>query len=97
VIVGHVNWDGRPGVFARLGTLRPGATIRVSDRDGATHRFLVSRTAVYPKAAFPTLLVYAPRPAPLLRLIACSGPFDAATGHYVDNLIVFARLAAAGA
>jgi hypothetical protein len=27
-----------------------------------------------------------------LRLITCGGPFDRATGHYVDNIIVYAHL-----
>jgi hypothetical protein len=27
---------------------------------------------------------------PLLRLITCGGSFDHATGHYRDNLIVYA-------
>jgi hypothetical protein len=93
VIVGHVNWDGRSGVFARLGKLRRGAAILVSHPGGATDRFLITRAAVYPKAAFPTQLVYGPRAAPVLRLITCSGRFDAATGHYAQNLVVFARLA----
>ena len=93
VIVGHVNWDGRSGVFAHLGKLRRGAAILVSHPGGTTDRFLIIRTAVYPKTAFPTQLVYGPRPAPVLRLITCTGRFDAATGHYADNLVVFARLA----
>ena len=94
VIVGHVNWDGRPAVFARLGRLLPGQAIVVTRRGGTTDRFLVTRTAVYPKTAFPTKLVYGARRAPVLRLITCTGRFDAATGHYADNLVVFARLAA---
>jgi hypothetical protein len=26
------------------------------------------------------------------RLITCGGPFDQATGHYLDNIIVYAHL-----
>jgi hypothetical protein len=26
------------------------------------------------------------------RLITCGGPFDAASGHYLDNIIVYAHL-----
>ena len=33
---------------------------------------------------------------PSLRLITCGGPFDQATGHYVDNIIVYAHLMQAG-
>jgi hypothetical protein len=28
-----------------------------------------------------------------LRLITCGGAFDDATGHYLDNIVVFATLA----
>jgi hypothetical protein len=27
---------------------------------------------------------------PRLAIVTCGGPFDAATGHYVDNVIVWA-------
>jgi hypothetical protein len=33
---------------------------------------------------------------PSLRLITCGGPFDQATGHYTDNIIVYAHLVSAG-
>ena len=45
-----------------------------------------------PKATFPTSDVYGSTPTPSLRLITCDGTFDRSTGHYVDNLIVFADL-----
>ena len=44
------------------------------------------------KSAFPTSDVYGTSPTPALRLITCDGTFDTATGHYTDNLIVFATL-----
>jgi hypothetical protein len=50
---------------------------------------------VVSKNAFPTQAVYGPTPGPTLRLITCDGAFDSATGHYADNLIVFAVKAAA--
>jgi hypothetical protein len=31
-------------------------------------------------------------PTPQLRLITCDGPFDRSTGHYTENLVVFATL-----
>ena len=45
----------------------------------------------HPKADFPTARVYGRTPGPTLRLITCSGTFDRATGHYLDNTVVFAR------
>ena len=43
------------------------------------------------KTAFPRAGVYGPVPDPEFRLITCGGPFDTASGHYLDNVIVFAR------
>jgi hypothetical protein len=31
-----------------------------------------------------------------LRVITCGGEYDPATGHYVDNLVVFATLVSDG-
>jgi hypothetical protein len=39
----------------------------------------LSHAAVYGKTRLPTL-----------RLVTCGGPFNEATGHYRDNLIVYA-------
>jgi hypothetical protein len=45
-------------------------------------------------SAFPAASVYGRAGYPSLRLITCGGPFDQATGHYVDNIIVYAHLVA---
>jgi len=92
VIAGHVDSRTGPAVFFRLGRLRPRDAIVVVRRDGSRVRFLVQRTARYRKAAFPTAAVYGPTRTPALRLITCSGAFDSASGHYVDNTVVYARL-----
>ncbi|WP_247659418.1 class F sortase [Micromonospora sp. U56] len=34
--------------------------------------------------------MYGPTPGPELRLVTCGGAFDRRTGHYRDNLVVFA-------
>ena len=92
VIVGHVNWGGTDGVFGRLHVILPGRNVLVTHPNGVTDHFRVTTTAVYPKSSFPTRLVYGPLPYPGLRLITCAGSFDPSTGHYDENLIVFARL-----
>jgi sortase (surface protein transpeptidase) len=92
VIVGHVNWGGVTGVFGRLGDLRKGEQVLIRRPDGAVDRYVVTGSAVYPKSSFPTKAVYGTIGYAGLRLITCTGGFDSATGHYVDNLIVFARM-----
>ncbi|HEX5469352.1 MAG TPA: class F sortase [Gaiellaceae bacterium] len=94
VIVGHVDSKEGPAVFYRLGELEPGSKVRVAWADGSDVRFRVYAVREYAKTAFPTALVYGRTSAPELRLITCGGPFDASTGHYLDNVVVFARLQA---
>jgi LPXTG-site transpeptidase (sortase) family protein len=93
VIAGHVDSVTEPAVFARLGELRPGDEVRVTLSTGAVEVFAVDSLTSAPKDAFPTQLVYGPTPTAQLRLITCDGVFNSSTGHYLDNLIVFASLA----
>jgi hypothetical protein len=93
VILGHVDSKTGPAVFFRLGELGAGAEVLVERTDGTTARFLVTRLARYQKSEFPSELVYYPTLEPELRLVTCGGPFDPSTGHYRDNLVVFAAQA----
>jgi sortase (surface protein transpeptidase) len=90
VLVGHVDTRTRPDVFYRLGQLRPGDEILVGRPDGTTTRFLVGRLERHPKTELPTSRIWTKAKRPLLRLITCAGSFDHATGHYRDNLILYA-------
>ncbi len=93
VVVGHVDSAASgPAVFYRLAELRPGNGITVQRADGSTAVFTVTGVREYPKDHFPTGLVYANTSAAALRLITCGGGFDAASGHYRGNTVVFATL-----
>lgn len=92
VIAGHVDSPTSAAVFFRLDELVAGDEIRVRMSDGSIRTFIVDRSERAAKSAFPTSDVYGPTPTPQLRLITCDGTFDTATGHYTDNLIVFADL-----
>jgi Sortase domain len=91
VIAAHVDSRTGPALFFRLGELRRGDLATIVRADGSRARFAVERSARYPKARFPTALVYGRTRRPALRLITCSGAFDRASGHYRDNTVVFAR------
>jgi Sortase domain len=93
VIAGHVDSTSGPAVFYALRALRIGDAVLVTDRRGTVLRFVVDSIATFPKSRFPTALVYGPQPLPVLRLITCTGAFDAAKHSYVDNLVVSAHLA----
>jgi hypothetical protein len=90
VLIGHVDNHTGPDVFYRLRQLRPGDQILISQADGTTSRFLVGRLEQHPKTALPTSHIWTTAPGSWLRLITCGGPFSHATGHYRDNLIVYA-------
>lgn len=93
VLLGHVNaTGGGAGVFADLRSLAPGDRLEVLREDGTTAVFIVDRGEQYGKDAFPTLKVYGNTDGAEIRLITCDG-FDASTGDFDDNYVVYASLA----
>ena len=60
--------------------------------NGETVHFTVTSVQEYPKAHFPASEVYGPEPYQALRLITCGGAFDEATGHYLSNIVAYARM-----
>ncbi len=94
VIAGHIDSSSGPGVFFRLRLLKRGELVYVRRADGTLAVFRVTAVHSYLKTQFPTSAVYGPTPTAQLRLITCGGAFDAATGHYLSNIIVFATLQA---
>jgi hypothetical protein len=93
VILGHVDSRSGPAVFYRLRELTPGDKILIDQGDGRTAEFIVDRTERHAKTRFPTTDVYFPTLRPILRVVTCGGSFDQSSGHYRDNVIVFASLA----
>jgi hypothetical protein len=93
VLAGHVDLAGSAGTFARLSALRPGDRILVDRRDGTTAAFAVTEVGRYRKDHFPAERVYGPIDHAGLRLITCGGDFDRRSGHYEDNVVVFAAAA----
>lgn len=91
IISGHVDGRGKAGIFARLRELEEGDVVTV-ERDRADPvMFEVTGIERVSKDAFPWDRVMAPTAGPELRLITCGGDFNAATGHYEDNWIAWAR------
>ncbi len=92
VILGHVNGDGRPGVFIHLRLVRPGAEVLVRRSDGMTAVFRISSVETLAKDAFRGDRFYGSNGTPQLRLVTCGGEFDARTHGYLSNVVVFADL-----
>ena len=92
VILGHVDSATGISVFYYLKNLHARDKVYVTLADGKVAAFAVDGLQKVAKDAFPTASVYGKAGYPSLRLITCGGPFDKATGHYVDNIIVYAHL-----
>lgn len=92
VIGAHVDSRSGPDVFFRLRDLRTGDEITVADESGATRTFVVDQDPIQVKKdQRPPEVFGFGEPRPELRLITCGGDFNPNTGHYVDNIVVFAH------
>lgn len=93
IVLGHVDSATTgAGVFYKLGAAKNGDTIEVSLADGRVATFVVYAVREYAKDAFPTTTVYGNTAGSELRLITCGGRFDKSSGHYLSNIVVFARV-----
>jgi LPXTG-site transpeptidase (sortase) family protein len=90
VIAGHVDSKTGPAVFANLRELERGDAVHVFRADGTMVEFEVKRIEEHSKDEFPTKGVYGETLDPELRLLTCSGEFDDSSGHYDQNVIVWA-------
>ena len=91
VLAGHIDSAAAgPLVFWNLHKLVAGDSVETVLANGNTVLFKVTALQEVSKNAFPTQQVYGPTSGPALRLITCGGSFDSASGHYQDNLIVYA-------
>ncbi len=91
VVVGHVHWQRRDGVFADLAKITRDDEVSVDRADGSVAVFRVTRVVQVAKSTFPTEQVYGNIKTAGLRLITCGG-LDPSTREYDDSIIVFARL-----
>ncbi|HEY2044807.1 MAG TPA: class F sortase [Jatrophihabitans sp.] len=93
IILGHVDSaEYGPGIFFKLGAMRPGQMLTVTRADRTAAVFRVDRVVSYPKGHFPTLDVYGNTDHAALRLITCGGKFDLSSHNYLSNIVVYASL-----
>ncbi|MFF4211026.1 class F sortase [Streptomyces sp. NPDC001796] len=94
LFVGHVDTRSKPAVFYRIGTLRPGAAVRVVRDDGKVAEFTVESVEVLSRDHFDARQAYGQREPGRaeLRLITCGGTYDKASDSYSANVIVSAYL-----
>ena len=90
VVAGHVDGDGVPGAFFRIGELEPGERLTVTASDGSSRSFRVVARRTFIKTRLPAALIFRRTGRPVLTLVTCGGKFDRSTGHYESNVVVFA-------
>jgi hypothetical protein len=94
LIAGHIDSAvAGPGALYDLGELTPGAIIEVVDSRGRLSDWVVTSA---PQTTLKTQLppsLWVTTGTPKLALVTCGGPFDSATGHYLDNVIIWAAAA----
>lgn len=97
VIAAHVDDRDGPGAFAALPEVQVGDEVLVhtdtafrttSEADAA--RYVVVAANDYGKDGFPTAAVFGATQQDELRLITCTGEWDADRGSYPENRVVFA-------
>ena len=92
VIVAHVDTKKGPDVFFELHDLKAGDRVEVYGSDGEAAVFVVDSQEMVLKSELPTERIWNQTDQAVLRLITCGGEFDAASGHYLSNTIVYAHL-----
>jgi hypothetical protein len=90
LVAGHVDSArAGAGAFFHLGSAQPGDIARLVTVAGHSFSYRVTTVRSYAKAALP-VGIYARNGNSRLVLVTCGGPFDAASGHYLDNIVVTA-------
>ena len=90
LLAGHVDYDGRAGVFYRLRWLELGERFSVDYADGSSRTFEVVGQQQFEKRQLPTSQLFSEDGQPTVVLITCGGEFNEGRHSYSDNLVVYA-------
>jgi len=90
ILAGHINSavDG-PGALFRLQDVRPGDGVSLI-AGGRSYEYRVVALRAYAKSSLPAAAVFSQGVSARLVIVSCGGPFDASTGHYLDNIVAYA-------
>ena len=94
ILAGHINYAGVTGSMAAIGALNPGDQVYVFGKQNADNRhevrFRVTGVRTYHKTHLPFRQIFDQKSVGRIVIVTCGGPFDASTGNYLDNIVVFA-------
>lgn len=92
VLAGHVDNKTGPSVFFRLGDLKAGDLVTVTDEHGLAYDFEVDAVESYPRNKAPLEKVFGTRSKPGLNLITCTGSFNRDAGTHEERMVVYTTL-----
>lgn len=96
LIAGHVDSAAAgEGALFHLDRLTPGATITVVGSNGQATTWRISSPPVVLPKQVVAHMVWPTSGPPTITIVTCGGPFDRASGHYADNVVVNAALVGA--
>jgi LPXTG-site transpeptidase (sortase) family protein len=92
VLAGHLDHYTGPAIFFNLKKLKPGDRVIVSDQQGKTLTFVVTRVENYKTEQSPIEQIFGPSTKPHLNLITCAGTFNKKTQESDERLVVYTDL-----
>ncbi len=93
VIDGHLDLKGKPAIFWDLKKMKEGDMIGVTDDQGVTRSFKVTRTEVYDVEDAPMREIFGKHhDGKNLNLITCAGKWRKDLDHYDQRLVVFTEM-----
>ena len=97
LLAGHVDSASQgPGALYELSHLSTGADIEIVGSNGQATVWTASGQPEFLPKAQVADKTWANSGSPSITIVTCGGPFDTATGHYVDNVLVHATEKAGG-
>jgi hypothetical protein len=101
ILAGHINYAGVTGSMAEIGKLDPGDLVYLFGKQNADNKhevaFRVTGVRTYHKTGLPYKQIFDQKSVGRIAIVTCGGPFDASTGNYLDNIVVFAVPASSAA
>lgn len=88
ILAGHLDWQGAPGAFATLSSVKNGESVVVRESDGSERGFAVEWKREVAAEAPPPKQVFEPIISPGLTLITCGGRYNPATRRYDTRIVV---------
>jgi sortase (surface protein transpeptidase) len=88
ILAGHLDWQGSPGAFVKLASVKTGEAVIVRESDGGERMFAVEWKREVAAEAPPPKQVFEPIISPGLTLITCGGRYNAETRRYDTRIVV---------